>query len=75
MTNIGYWTPMDAPLKDNTLIYILAHDSREAAKDSFAAFRNDPGWQKVQKESEANGKINQKVESVFLEPTDFSKMK
>ena len=31
MTSIGYWSPEDAPLKQNTLIYIFAHPSREAA--------------------------------------------
>jgi len=29
----------------------------------------------VQKESEANGRIVEKIESVFLNATDFSKMK
>ncbi|HEY0335885.1 MAG TPA: NIPSNAP family protein, partial [Burkholderiales bacterium] len=29
MVNVGYWTPEDAPLAKNTLIYILAHPSRE----------------------------------------------
>ena len=23
MTNVGYWTPQDAPLSENTLIYVL----------------------------------------------------
>jgi hypothetical protein len=75
MTNIGYWTPQDAPLSQNTLTYIIAHPSREAAKQNWEAFRNDPEWQKVQKESEANGKIVTKVESVFVDPTDYSPLK
>ena len=75
MTNIGYWVPQDAPLSQNTLIYVLAHPSREAAKKNWDEFRNDPEWQKVQKESEANGKIVLKVESVFMDPTEFSPMK
>ena len=75
MTNIGYWTPQDAPDSQNTLIYILAHPSREAAKKNWDEFRNDPEWQKVQKESEANGKIVIKVDSVFMDPTDFSAIK
>jgi hypothetical protein len=75
MTNIGYWSPQDAPLSQNTLIYILAHKSRDAAKESWAAFRNDPEWKKVAGESEANGKIVAKVESVFLTPTDYSPIK
>lgn len=75
MTNIGYWVPQDSPLSQNTLIYMLAHPSREAAKKNWDAFRNDPEWQKVQKESEANGKIVSKMESVFMDPTDFSPIK
>lgn len=75
MKNIGYWVPMDAPLSQNTLIYLLAHDSREAGKASFAAFGKDPEWQKVRAESEAQGRIVTKVESVFLTPTDYSQMK
>jgi len=75
MTSIGYWVPQDAPRSSNTLIYILAHPSREAAQANWAAFRNDPEWQKVQAESEANGKIVSHVDSVFMSPTDFSGMK
>ena len=75
ITNVGYWVPMDEPRSENTLIYILAHDSREAAKESFASFGKDPEWQKARTESEANGKIVQKVESVFVTPTDYSPLK
>jgi hypothetical protein len=75
MTNIGYWVPQDGPKSKNTLIYILAYPSREAAKKSWDAFRTDPVWQKAQKESEANGKIVDHVDSVFMDPTDFSKLK
>jgi hypothetical protein len=72
MTNVGYWVPQDKP---NTLIYIISHASRDAAKANWDSFRADPEWQKVQKESEANGKIVAKVESVFMDATDYSPMK
>jgi hypothetical protein len=75
MVSVGYWVPADPPKSQNTLYYILKHKSREAATASWAAFRKDPEWLKVQKESEANGKIVDKTESVFLSPTDFSKLK
>jgi hypothetical protein len=75
MTNIAYWVPQDSPTHENTLIYVIAHASREAAKKNWDEFRNDPEWQKVQKDSEANGKIVIKVESVFMDPADFSPMK
>src|ERR1039457_4645892 len=75
MTNIAYWVPQDSPAHEDTLIYIIAHASREAAKKNWDEFRNDPEWQKVQKDSEANGKIVSKVESVFMDPADFSPVK
>ena len=75
MTSIAYWVPQDAPLSQNTLIYVLAHPSREAAKKNWAAFIGDPEWQKVQKESEANGKLVSNVVSVFMDPADFSPIK
>jgi hypothetical protein len=75
MTNIGYWQPQDAPLSQNTLVYVIAHQSREAAKKSWDAFRSDPEWKKVAAESQVNGPITSKIESVFLEPTDYSPIK
>jgi NIPSNAP protein len=70
--NVAYWTPTDDPLKGRTLFYILAHPSREAATANWKAFRDDPEWQDVQKKSEANGKLVEKVDSTFLALTDFS---
>ena len=75
MTNIAYFRPQDAPLSQNTLVYLIAHPSREAAKANWAAFQQDPEWQKVANESQKYGKIVAKVESVFLDPTDYSPMK
>ena len=75
MTNIVYMSPQDAPLAQNTLVYLIAHPSREAAKKSWDAFRNDPEWKKVAAESQVNGPIVAKVESMFLDPTDYSPMK
>lgn len=73
---VGFWIPTDADKgADNTLVYILAHKSREAAKASWDAFRNDPDWKKAQQESELNGKLVTKVESIFLGATDYSPLK
>jgi hypothetical protein len=75
MQNVGYWVPVDAPASANTLVYILAHDSRDAATKSWAAFRADPEWKAVTDRTQANGPIVANVQSVFLEATDFSPMK
>ena len=69
MTNVMYFTPVD---KEDTLVYLLKHNSQDAAKKSWAAFRQDPEWKKVAEESQKDGKIVMKVQSVFLKPTDYS---
>ena len=75
MTNVGYWVPQDAPAKDNTLIYIISHASRDAAKKSWADFAADPEWKKVSAESQVNGRIVAGVVSVYMDATDYSPIK
>ena len=75
MKSVGYWVPQDAPAKDNTLVYIISHDSREAAKKSWADFQADPEWKKVSAESQVDGPIVSKVVSVFMDATDYSPIK
>ena len=72
MTNVIYGKPLDAPLSQNTMLYLLAYPNREAAKKSWEAFRADPGWVKARADS---GVGDVKVESVYFEPTDYSPMK
>jgi hypothetical protein len=73
--NIIYFAPQDAPLSQNTLIYLIAHPSRDAAEKNWAAFGKDPEWQKVAQETQVNGKIVAKVDRIFLDATDYSPMK
>jgi len=80
MAHFGYWTPMDkAKGAEDTLIYILAHQSRDAADASFKAFREDPDWTAAKKASEekAGGSltISDGVKSTFMKPTDYSPTK
>jgi NIPSNAP len=72
MTNVGYWVPQDSPARESTLIYVISHASREQAKANWAAFIADPEWQKVAEESQKDGKIIEKIESVFMDATDYS---
>jgi hypothetical protein len=76
MESIGYWTPAaDRDGAGNTLVYILAYPSKEAADASWKAFRADPDWIKAKGESEQDGPLVEKVDSVYLNPTDYSPMK
>jgi hypothetical protein len=75
MASVGYWTAEDAPLSQNTLIYILAHPSREAAKKNWDEFRNDPEWKQAKSASEASGPIVEKTVSVYLDATGFSPLR
>jgi hypothetical protein len=75
MDCIGFWKPQDGERSKDTLIYILAHPTREEAARHWSDFLADPEWKKVVAETEVNGKLAAKIESVFLEPTEFSKLK
>ena len=75
MESVGYWQPQDPPDSQNTLIYIISHQSREQAKKNWADFQADPEWQKVSAESQVNGRIVSKVVSVFMDSTDYSPTK
>ena len=75
MTIIGFWSPSDPQQAEQKLIYILAFPSREAAQKSWDAFRRDPEWIAARNASEKDGKLVDKVESVFMNPTDYSPLK
>jgi NIPSNAP len=73
---IGFWTPLDKEHgKGSKLVYLVAFPSREAAKTTWDSFQKDPEWQKAYEESHKDGKLVKTVESVFLEPTEYSEMK
>jgi NIPSNAP len=73
---VGFWGPTDQEKgSENTLVYILAFASRDARDKAWGAFRNDPEWQAVAKESEKNGKLTEKIDSVIMMATDYSPVK
>lgn len=70
MENIGYWTPTDTSRKE--VIYILAYPNREARDASWKAFGSDPEWKAVVAKTEANGKIVDHVDQIFMTEADIS---
>jgi len=71
---VGYWIPQDPPLSQNTLMYIVRHDSKSAAEKNWAAFRGDPEFTASREASEQGRGRLATVQSVFLDPADFSPM-
>jgi len=70
MTNIGYWVPIDN--KENKLVYVLSFPDKAARDKSFKAFGGDPAWQKAYKASETEGKLVNKIQSIFMTETEYS---
>lgn len=81
MTNLIYWNHAEGqPQADRMLVYLLGHDSVDAAKASFDSFRQDPEWVAARKASEekAGGSLTEATDGVlseFLVPTDYSTWK
>lgn len=72
MKAVGFWVPSEAPKSENTLVYILAHENRQKADESWAKFRDDPEWKAFPKVPEL-GAV--KLDRTFMNPVDFSPMK
>lgn len=70
ITNVAYWVPKENTAQ--TLVYLLAYPDRAARETSWKAFLADPVWQAAKAESEKEGKLVAKVESLFLHLTDYS---
>ena len=76
MEVVGFWGPTDKDKgAENTLVYVLAYPSREARDQAWKAFQADPDWQKARAESEKNGRLTTKVDSVMLASTDYAPVK
>jgi hypothetical protein len=75
MTLVGFWKPADEGDAERRLIYVLAFPSREAADRSWKAFGQDPDWVAVRDASEKDGKLVERIESVFMKATDYSPLK
>ena len=79
--NLIYWhRAPGTPHDDRMLVYLIGHESEDAAAESFAGFRKDPAWTKARTDSEekAGGSLTEKENGVvaeFLKPTDYSPWK
>ena len=74
MSSVGYWVPDDEQLSQNTMVYMVAHENREAAAASWSVFGSDPAWHTMRDKSREDGPIVINVVTQFLNPTSFSPM-
>lgn len=71
--NVAYWNEQpSSTAPEGRLVYVLVYPSLAAREAAWAAFRADPGWKAVVATSEANGKLVAKVDSSFMNLTDYS---
>ena len=71
--SVGWWLSetKDADGHDQ-FICLLAGESLEAIQKSIGEFHKDAEWQRVEKETEKDGKLRSGVEAFKLLPADFS---
>ena len=72
MEVIGFFTPTEGDAADRTLVYLLAFPDRATADRTWEEFRADPDWIKAKADSEVDGVLTERVDSVFMDPTDYS---
>ena len=75
MEVVGYWSPTSEEERDDTLVYLLAHDNQDTADASWQAFIADPEWERVAEESNRNGQILGGIERKYMIATDYSPLK
>jgi len=73
MKSVLYSVAAEAPQSDNTFVYILAHESREKAKENWTRFGADEEWKALRSKTGPTGQL--KITSIFVSPTDFSPVK
>ncbi len=68
---VGFWTTYVGP-STNTLTYILQWEDLAERQRRWDAFTTDPEWHTVRADSERDGPLVARVQSMFLQPTDYS---
>lgn len=73
---VGYWVVENTPAWDNALMFIVAHSSQEEATKNWDAMRADPEFQElVKRNADPATKLVDKIDVLYMRPTDFSPMK
>jgi NIPSNAP len=76
MKVVGFWGPADKENgSENKLVYVMEFPNRAARDKAWKDFVADPEWKTARAESEKNGRLTEKVDSVILMATDYSPIK
>lgn len=70
---VAFFVPSDSPKSDNTFFYIVAHESRQQAQESWKRLVGDPEFKEMSQRGQPIGSV--KVDSMFVDPLDFSPIK
>jgi hypothetical protein len=74
--SVGWWVAEQKDADGNDqFVCLLAGESIPAILKSIGEFHQDADWQRVEMETEANGKLRSGVTAYKLTPTDFSPLK
>ena len=71
---VAFWTVLIGP-SNQDLYYLLEWKDLAERERIWNAFSVDPEWLKARTETEKNGPIVANIESMFLVPTAYSKMR
>lgn len=72
MAIIAYWSPQGGRELHGDLVYVLGFPSQAARDAAWTAFRDDPVWQAAKAESERDGTLVEKLDSVIMHATSYS---
>ena len=74
--SVGWWVAekKDAEGHDQ-FVCLHAGESAEAIQKSIATFHKGADWQRVEKETETDGKLRSGVEAFKMKPADFSALR
>ena len=72
MKSVLYSVAVEPSQSQNDFVYVLSHESREAAKKSWEGVLSDPGFKELINKT---GRMSVKQQIVFAKPTDYSPVK
>jgi putative heme-binding domain-containing protein len=76
LQSIGWWVSAEHDAEGHEqFICLLAGDSAESLQRAISEFHADPDWEKIEKETERDGKLRSSVRAYRLVPSDFSALK